>query len=51
MSGYFLWPDAEGNLERTDIPELPLTIEDAVFAEALDVIEGAIVDVSAEARG
>ena len=28
----------------------PLTIEDNVFAEALDVIESAIVDASAEAR-
>jgi len=26
MSGYFLWQDASGNLERTDIPEQPLTI-------------------------
>jgi pSer/pThr/pTyr-binding forkhead associated (FHA) protein len=26
MSGYFLWQDAQGNLERTDIPEQPLTI-------------------------
>lgn len=26
MSGYFLWHGATGNLERTEIPELPMTI-------------------------
>jgi len=26
MSGYLLWQDAQGHLERTDIPEQPLTI-------------------------